>query len=217
MDFLRQPLFDVLPADKHQLYFTSLFENFLTHLKIAAVTAIFGLSPFFFYQLWNFVAPGLYPKERKFVVPFIAVGTGFFVGGAAFAYYILFPAAFKFFIQYGLPTDTPLLTIGAYYGTVLKLLLLFGMAFELPVIVVLLGFLGVIDAAFLRKHRQSSIIGITILCAMFAPPDAISMLIMMAPLIVLFEMSIWVVQWLGVRRERQRKLIEAELNTEAKK
>lgn len=197
---LRQPLFDFLPPDQQKLYFTNLFENFLTHLKIAGYASVFLLSPYFFYELWQFIAPGLYPRERKMVLPFIGAASGFFIGGAAFAYYVLFPVGFRFFVTYGSSSDVPLLTINAYYSTCLKLLLLFGLAFELPVLVCLLGFLGVVDAPMLREHRRTAILIITVLSALFAPPDAISMLILGVPLVLLYEGSIWVVQALGKRR-----------------
>ncbi|MCC7441203.1 MAG: twin-arginine translocase subunit TatC [Bdellovibrionales bacterium] len=205
MQFLREPLYAVMPPEQQKLYFTSLFENFLTHLKIAGVAAIFVCAPFFLYQAWAFIAPGLYERERKAVVPFITAGTLLFVGGAAFAYYVLFPVGFKFFVTYGLSTDVPMLTIDAYYTTCLKLLLLFGLAFELPVFVVGLGYLGVIDARFLRENRSKAVIGITVACALFAPPDAISMLILMAPLVLLFEAAILVVAWIGSRRNRDTR------------
>jgi sec-independent protein translocase protein TatC len=197
--FLSHPLFKVLPPEQRKLYFTSLFENFMTHLKISGYASLFALSPFYFYQFWSFVAPGLYPKERKLVVPFVTAATFFFISGAAFAYFLLFPVAFKFFVTYGAPTDVPLLTIDSYYSTCLKLMLLFGGAFEMPVLVVLLGYLGLVDAKILRAQRKNAIIGITFASALFAPPDAVSMIILAAPLILLFEGSIFVVQWLGVR------------------
>lgn len=95
----------------------------------------------------------------------------------------------------------PLLTIESYYGTCLKLLFLFGLAFELPVLIILLGYLGLIDAQTLREHRRTAIVGITFASALFAPPDAISMLILGAPLVLMYEGAIWVVAWLGVRRK----------------
>ncbi|MGZ3687898.1 MAG: twin-arginine translocase subunit TatC [Bdellovibrionota bacterium] len=201
---LRKPLFDAMPVDQRKLYFTSLFENFMTHLKIGAVAAIFLLSPYFFYQIWAFIAPGLFPKERRLVLPFILSATIFFVGGACFAYFVLFPVGFKYFLTYGGPQDVPLLTIDAYYTTVLKLLLLFGLAFELPVLISLLGYLGVVDAPMLRAQRKTAVVGITVLAAMFAPPDAISMLLLGAPLVLFYEASILMVQWLGVKRSAWR-------------
>jgi len=203
MIFLRRPLFAIMPADQQKLYFTSLFENFLTHLKISGVSAIFLFSPYFLYELWGFIAPGLYERERKLIIPFVAIATAFFFAGGAFAYFILFPTAFKFFVTFGFDSDTPILTINSYYSTVLKLILLFGAAFEMPVLIGLLGYLGVIDAKWLRENRRNGILGISIMCAMFAPPDAISMLIMMVPLVFFYEATIIFVDWVG-KKERLR-------------
>jgi sec-independent protein translocase protein TatC len=186
-EFLQKPLFAALPPDQRKLYFTSLFENFLTHLKLAGYSSLFLLCPFYFFQLWSFIAPGLHPKERKLVVPFISAASFFFVAGAAFAYFVLFPVGFKYFVSYGLPSDVPLLTIDSYYGTCLKLMLLFGAAFEMPVLMVLLGFLGVLQADQLKAQRKNAIIGITVVAAFIAPPDAVSMLLLMGPLIIMYE------------------------------
>lgn len=201
MAWLRAPLFKALPIEKQHLYFTHLFENFLTHLKIAGVISIFALSPYFFYEIWSFIKPGLRDREKKYVVPFVTAASFFFVAGAAFAYYVIFPVGFKFFVEYGGPTDVALLTIDGYYSTCLKLMLLFGLGFELPVLVCLLGVLGVVDSDTLKAHRRTAILGISVASALFAPPDAISMLLMMAPLILLYEASIWVVQWMGSRKK----------------
>jgi len=199
-DFLKAPLFSILPVEKQKLYYTGLFENFLTHLKIAGVSSLFLFSPYYFYQIWQFVSPGLHKNEKKFFLPFLVSTTLFFLFGAAFAYYILFPIAFKFFIHFGAPSDTALLTIDAYFTTVLKLLLLFGLAFETPVLIVFLGFLGIVDEAFLKKNRSMALLLISVGCALFAPPDAISMLVLMAPLIVLYEVSIIVVRWISKKK-----------------
>ena len=208
--FLRKPLFEVLPEDQRKLYFTSLFENFLTHLKISGYASLFLLSPYFFSEFWGFIAPGLYPKERKLVVPFVLAATAFFIGGASFAYYGLFPVGFKFFISYGAASDFPMLTIDSYYGTCLKLLLLFGISFELPVLICLLGFLGLVDAPLLREHRKSAILVITVLSALFAPPDAVSMLILGIPLVFMYEGAIWVVQWTGRPRNGSKDIVRSQ-------
>jgi sec-independent protein translocase protein TatC len=217
MAILRKPLFDALPPEQRKLYFTDLFENFMTHLKIAGYASVFALAPYFFYELWNFVAPGLYPKERKLALPFILGATFFFMMGGGFAYFVMMPVGFKYFVYYGGPSDVPMLTIGSYYSLVMKLMLLFGLAFELPVIVCLLGFLGLVDAPTLRQHRKTAIIIITIASALFAPPDAMSMVLLGAPLILLFEASIFVVQWMGVNRsprfqQAEREKADAEKN-----
>jgi sec-independent protein translocase protein TatC len=199
-----------MPPEQRKLYFTSLFENFMTHLKIGGYASLFLFSPYFFYQFWGFISPGLYPKERKLVYPFVLAATFFFVGGACFAYFILFPVGFKYFVTYGGPSDVPLLTIDSYYGTCLKLLLLFGLAFELPVIICLLGILGLVDATFLRQHRRTAILIITVLSALFAPPDAVSMLILGVPLVLLYEGAIWVVHAFGVRRQVDSRDLEPQ-------
>lgn len=187
LDFLRRPLFAALPPEQHKLYFTSLFENFLTHLKIAGYTSLFIIAPYLFFQIWSFIAPGLHHRERRLVVPFVSTATFFFIAGGAFAYYVLFPLGFKFFVTYGMPGDTPLLTIDSYYGTCLKLIFMFGVAFELPVLMVLLGVLGVLDSETLASQRKNAIIGITVVAAFIAPPDAVSMLLLMAPMILMYE------------------------------
>lgn len=202
---LKKPIFDALPPDQRKLYFTSLFENFMTHLKIAGYGSILLFSPYFFFELWGFVKPGLHDRERKLVVPFVSSATVFFLGGASFAYFVLFPVGFKYFINYGTSSDVPMLTIDSYYTTCLKLLLLFGLAFELPVLVCLFGILGLVDAPTLKQHRKTAIMGISVIAALFAPPDAVSMLILGAPLILLYEASIWVVVWIGKKKAQDAK------------
>jgi len=201
---LQKPLFAALPPEQHKLYFTSLFENFFTHLKIAGYSSLFLFSPYYFYQLWAFISPGLHSRERKLVIPFVSAATFFFLAGAAFAYFVLFPIGFKFFVSFGLPSDTPLLTIDSYYGTCLKLMLLFGAAFELPVLLILLGFLGVLDSATLRTQRRNSYMAITIVSAFVAPPDAISMLLLMAPLALMYEGATLVVGMIEKKRSAPR-------------
>jgi sec-independent protein translocase protein TatC len=200
--FLQKPLFNVLPPGQQKLYFTSLFENFFTHLKIAGYSSLFLFSPYYFYQLWAFISPGLLTKERKLVFPFVGAATFFFLAGGAFAYWVLFPIGFKFFVSFGLPGDAPLLTIDSYYGTCLKLIFLFGAAFELPVLLILLGFLGILDSSTLRGQRRNAFMAITIVSAFVAPPDAISMLLLMAPLALMYEGATLVVGLIEKKRQK---------------
>lgn len=205
--FLRKPLFDALPEEGRKLYYTSLFENFLAHLHIAGYAALFVGFPYFFKEIWGFVAPGLFPRERKLVIPFLIVGSILFVGGASFAYAVLFPIAFKFFATYGSASDVPMLTIGSYYSTAIKLMILFGAAFELPLAIALLGVLGVVQASLLREQRRNIIIGISVLAALFAPPDAVSMVLLGGPLILLVEIAILFVAWY---EKRQKNVVAGE-------
>lgn len=200
LEFLKAPLFAALPPEKRNLYFTGLFESFFNHLQISLLAGVFIGSPFFLYQIWSFVSPGLHQHEKKMALPFIAAGTVFFFLGAAFAYYLVLPVGFKFFIEFGFPMDVPMITVKEYFSTLFRLLLLFGVSFELPVILVLLAKLGLISHALLVAHRRTAIIAITIVSAFFAPPDVLSMLMMMAPLYVFFEGAVWVIKWMESRR-----------------
>lgn len=202
LEFLKAPLFHALPPDKQNLYFTGLFESFFNHLQISLLAGVFIGSPFFLYQIWAFVSPGLHAHERKVVVPFIAAGTVFFFAGAAFAYYLVLPIGFKFFLEFGAPMDVPLITVKEYFGVLFRLLLLFGASFELPVVLVLLAKIGLVNHAMLAAHRKTAVIAITLASALFAPPDVLSMLMMMAPLYVFFEGALQVIRVMEKRKAK---------------
>jgi sec-independent protein translocase protein TatC len=194
LEFLKAPLFAALPPEKQNLYFTGLFESFFNHLQISILAGVFIGSPFFLYQIWAFVGPGLHKHEKKLALPFIAAGTVFFFLGAAFAYYVVLPVGFKFFIEFGQPMDVPMITVKEYFAVLFRLLLLFGASFEMPVILVLLARLGLISHSMLVAHRRTAIIAITVVSALFAPPDVMSMVMMMAPLYVFFEGALQVIR-----------------------
>jgi len=205
IDFLKKPLMEVLPPDSQKLYFTNIFENFLMHIKISLYAGIVFASPYLLYQLWLFISPGLYRKEKKLVIPFILAGTFFFVGGTIFAYVYVFPAAFKFLLFYGNPEETiPLITVREYFGTTLKLLLAFGLSFEMPVLLVLLGFLGVINSEMLTKNRRWAVVIMSVACAFLSPPELFSMFLMMVPLYLFFESSIVVIRMIEKSRSKAK-------------
>ena len=187
LEFLKAPLFKAFPPEKQHLYFTGLFESFFNHLQISILVGVFIGSPYFIYQIWSFVAPGLHVHEKKMAIPFVVAGTIFFFLGAAFAYYLVLPVGFKFFVEFGYPQDLPMITVKEYFSVLFRLLLLFGASFELPVILVLLAKMGLVTSQFLKAHRRNVFIAITVCAALFAPPDVMSMLLMMAPLYVFFE------------------------------
>lgn len=194
LGLLRKPLFAYLPPERQHLYYTGLFENFFVHLRVAGYASLVFLSPIYFYILWGFIAPGLHPHERRRVLPYTFAASMFFLLGSAFAYFVLFPAGVKYFLSYGTPAEVAWLTLESYVSLVLKILVGFGAAFELPVVIVLLAQIGFITPEKLAAHRRSAILAITVLAALVAPPDAISMLLLMAPLYLLFEGSVVVVR-----------------------
>jgi len=203
LEFLKAPLFAALPPEKQNLYFTGLFESFFNHLQVSILAGIFIGSPFFLYQIWAFIGPGLHQHEKRLAAPFIAAGTLFFFLGAAFAYYLVLPIGFKFFLEFGQPMDVPMITVREYFSVLFRLLLLFGASFELPVIMVLLAKIGILNHAILVTHRRSAIIGITVVSALFAPPDIMSMLMMMAPLYVFFEGAVQVIRLMEKKKTSQ--------------
>lgn len=205
LEFLKAPLFSALPPDKRNLYFTGLFESFFNHIQISIMAGVFLGSPFFLYQIWAFVSPGLHRNEKRLALPFIAAGTLFFFLGAAFAYYLVLPVGFKFFLEFGQPMDVPMITVKEYFAVLFRLLLLFGASFELPVILVLLAKIGIVNYALLSAHRRTAVIGITIASALFAPPDVMSMLMMMAPLYVFFEGAMQVIRFMEKKKTSPAK------------
>lgn len=194
LHWLRKPLFDYLPPDKQHLYYTGLFENFFVHLKVAGYASLVLLSPIYFFILWKFISPALYEKEKKAVLPFAFAASFFFIFGSSFAYFFLFPAGVKYFLSFGTQAEVAWLTLENYVNLVLKMLFGFGLCFQIPVIIVLLAKIGIVSAAQLESQRRIAIMVVAFISAIVAPPDAISMLLLMVPLYLLYEGSIIVVK-----------------------
>lgn len=153
-----------------------------------------------FWQVWVFIAPGLYQHEKRVIIPFTLLSSFCFLGGAAFGYYVVFPPAFRFLMGYTTDFLTALPTVKEYFSLSLRLLIAFGVAFELPVFMVLLARLGIVDRAFLSRNRKYAFLLSFIIAAILTPtPDVVNQLLMAVPLVILYEISIIGVRIFGGR------------------
>ena len=197
--FLAQPLADIFAGQDRRMIFTGLTEGFFTYLKISLWGALFLAFPFILLQAWSFIAPGLYHQEKKAFLPFmIATPFLFFLGGAL-VYYLVFPLAWTFFLSFESPAlGTTLLPIeleariGEYLSLVMTLIFAFGIAFQLPVLLVLLVRAGLITTQDLIKRRKYAIVLGFIFAAILTPPDIISQICLGGSIIILYEISIQV-------------------------
>jgi sec-independent protein translocase protein TatC len=199
-DVLTRPLIEVMGHDG-KIIFTGLPEAFFTYLKVALLAGVFLAAPVILFEFWMFVAPGLYKKERRLLGPVIILSTLFFVGGALFGYFFVFPWGFKFFLGFASETLTALPSMKEYLGFVSKLLIAFGIAFELPIIITCLAALGLVSPAFLRKNRKYAVVIFFIVGAILTPPDVVTQVMMALPLIVLYELSIVGAMIFGRKKE----------------
>jgi sec-independent protein translocase protein TatC len=179
----------IMPAGG-SLIFTSVAEAFFTYMKVGFIGGVILTSPFILYQVWAFVAPGLYRHEKKYVVPFVLAGSFFFAIGILFAYYVALPVGFKFLLGFATDFIKPLPSMKEYLSFSIKFLLAFGLVFEFPVVLVLLARIGVVDAKTLARQRKYAILLIFIFAAVLTPPDIISQVIVALPMIGLYELSI---------------------------
>ncbi|HBR05836.1 MAG TPA: twin-arginine translocase subunit TatC [Desulfovibrio sp.] len=194
-DILLQPMVGLL-TDSHFQY-TSPPEAFFTYMKVAFVAGIFVASPYIFYQLWAFIAPGLYEHERKWIIPISVFTALLFVTGALFGYFVVFPFGFEFFASYSNEKIQFIPKLNEYTTFCLQLLLAFGLIFELPLFMLILARLGVVTADKLRKTRKYAILVIFIVAAILTPPDPFTQTLMAGPLLVLYELSIWLAKVFG--------------------
>jgi sec-independent protein translocase protein TatC len=192
-DFLIRPL-AILRPDAVLLIGTGVTEAFFTKLKVSFIAAVFVASPVIFFQAWRFVAPGLYESEKRLAVPFSAAATIFFALGASFCYVLVFPVGFEFFLaQYASISVAPQLRISEYLTFTSRMLLAFGLTFELPVVTFFLARIGVVTHQTLIGFARYAVVGIFALAAILTPgPDIASQLLMAGPLLVLYALSIGV-------------------------
>jgi sec-independent protein translocase protein TatC len=187
-----RPLTQVLPPNSYMIY-TSLPEAFFNYMKISFYASLFLTSPYILYQLWKFISPGLYKTEKKYMIPFVISSTILFICGILFGYYLALPPAFSFFVEFSSDFLKPMLSMREYLSFSLKLLLAFGVSFELPVVIFFLAKIGVVNSKMLSRNRRYAILIIFIAAAILTPsPDALTQIIMAVPLMGLYEIGILV-------------------------
>ncbi len=190
----------VEPAKK--LIYTSAIEPMMVYIKVAMYGGIFAAAPWILYQLWQFIAPGLYKKERRVVVPFLFFGTLLFYAGAAFCFFLVMPAAFPAMLQFASSgTMVPMLSISEQLSLVMAMLLGFGVVFEVPVIIAFLSMIGLVTADWLAKYRRYAIIVNVVAAAIITPTgDPLNLALMAVPMIVFYEVGIILARLLGKKK-----------------
>lgn len=212
--FLVRPLTNAFPPGQGKLIYTQLYGAFFVEVKVSLFAAFMICFPIIANQLWAFVAPGLYAKEKKAFLPFLLATPVLFTAGAAMAYYLVMPTAFHFFLGFegergGLSMEA-LPETGAYLTLVMQFILAFGISFLLPVLMLLLNRAGIVSRQQLIDARRYVIVGITVIAAVVTPPDVISQLMLAIPLWLLYESAL-LVMWFTDRREAGK---EADTATE---
>lgn len=199
--FLIMPLTQVLPADSH-LIFTSLPEMFIAYIKVALIAGIILAIPIIFYELWMFLAPALYQREKRYVIPFVLFSSILFVAGSLFGYLVVFPYGFRFFISFATEQIQALPAVKQYFSFAIRLLLAFGLVFELPVVVFFMTKIGLITPDSMKKFRKFAILGAFVMAAILTPPDVATQIMMALPLVILYEVSIIISK--GVSRKKEK-------------
>ncbi len=216
-DFLVNPLAEILLEsggdDRHRrLIFTDLTEVFFTHIKVAFFFGAFISCPIFLTQMWLFIAPGLYRNEKRAIAPFLTASPILFFLGGALVYFIITPLAWTFFLQFetpGLDGNLPIeleAKVNEYLSLVMKLIFAFGICFQLPVLMTLMARVGLATSEGMARKRKYAIVGVFIVAAIFTPPDPISQISLALPIILLYEISIYMAKLV----EKKRRQSEAE-------
>ena len=205
-----EPLFDLIATPVRaalpkgtSLVFITATEPFFTYLKIGALAGLLVSMPVIFWQLWSFVAPGLYQHEKRYIIPFVLASTLCFASGAFFGFQYVFPMAFKVLIEFGTGSGelSAMLSMGAYLSLSSKLLLAFGLVFELPVVIFFLARMGIVDHKMLARNRKFALLAAFLTGAILTPPDVFSQTALALPFIFLYEVGIIVARLFGKRKE----------------
>ncbi len=199
--FLAAPIQKLLPPGT-KLAFLGVTDPFILYFKVAALAAVFLSAPFLIYQLWSFISPALYRKEKRFAIPFIFFGTVFFVAGGAFGYYVAFPNAVRFLLAMG-QQFMPVITIERYAGFLLTVILGLGLMFELPIVILLAAWIGLVHPRTLMKYFRHAVVLIAIAAAILTPtPDIVNMMVFMLPGIGLYLLGVGAASLVVRNREK---------------
>ena len=195
------PVLKSLPEGQQVLHYTGYIEPFMVYLKVALYGGIFVSVPYVLWQLWLFIAPGLYKRERKLVVPFLVSATTLFYAGACFCYFLVMPYAFPALAAIAGADMKPILTMTEQLSLVLAMLLGFGIIFEVPVIIAFLSMIGLVSADFLAKYRRHAIVANTAIAAIITPTgDPFNLALMAIPMILFYEIGILLARILGKKK-----------------
>lgn len=200
--YLMQPLADAFEhPEQRRLIYTGLHEAFFTYIKLSFFTSALITLPIASIQLWRFMAPGLYRHERKHIAPAFLVTPVLFVAGASLAFYVIIPMAWRFFLGFETSGQDGALAVALearvseYLSLVMQLVLAFGVSFELPVVLFILAKMGMVTAESLRQHRKYVVVLVFLVAAFITPPDLISQIALGVPVLLLYELTILVIQW----------------------
>ena len=205
---LERPIHDLIPAEK--LGYTSPTTPIFVVFKLAFVVGIILSSPVLAYEAWAFLSPALYERERRFVIPAIAVGFVLFLAGVAMAYFLVLPLGLRFLLGFQVESLQPMIMVDEYLRFAAGMILAFGVIFEMPVLLVLLATLGIVTSSGLARFRRHAIVVLAVLSAVLTPADPWTMLMMMGPLLLLYELSIWLVRVVVRPGKRRSRLPEGE-------
>jgi sec-independent protein translocase protein TatC len=200
-DILKKPLLPALPEGQEFMAFTGVVEPFFTYLKVAFVAAFILASPVILYQSWAFLVPALHENERRWFMPVIIVSLLLFMTGVVFSHQIVFPLGFKYLLSFAGPELRPILSMGLYFSLATKLLIAFGIVFQLPLVILVLARLGMVDAGMLVRYWKYALLLAVIVGAILTPPDVFSQLLMGGPIMFLYGVGIIVAYFFGKKKE----------------
>lgn len=202
-NLLVQPMNDALEiTGRGTMAMSTALEGFLTMVKVAGLAGLLAASPIIFWQIWQFVAPGLYPHEKKPVLPMVIASTTLFATGIIFGYLVIFRYTFPYLLEFADENVQAVLSIDAYLGLATRLLLAFGLCFQLPVVVYFLARIGLIDARDMIESFRYSLVAIFVIAAVITPPDILSQTLMAAPLLILYGIGI-IIAWFVSTKKRE--------------